>query len=174
MMLLPTGTLRQLLPSRLHHRPRGRHPGPGGRPSPRRQDREHHPRPEVRRRAQPSPLGTLPRQRRLAGRPSAGTQPRPLDNAHRPGRAGDDHQDPPATLLLPGRTPHQQGPPPHSTSSPRMALAKPVQQRPGTIARPAPPVLTAPSAFDLSTMTPHAWPISPQAGPLTLSAFGRH
>ena len=33
----------------------------------RRRDRERHPRPQVRRGAQPSPLGPLPRQRRLAG-----------------------------------------------------------------------------------------------------------
>ncbi len=35
-------------------------------------DRERHPRPEVRRRAEPSPLGALRRQRRLAGRPGDG------------------------------------------------------------------------------------------------------
>ncbi len=34
--------------------------------------------------------------------------------------------------------------------------------------------LDRPTVSDLSTMTPHAWPISPQAGPLTPSAFGRH
>ena len=44
----------------------------GGRSSPPRRDRERHPRPEVRRRAEPSPLGALPRQRRLAGRPDDG------------------------------------------------------------------------------------------------------
>ena len=44
--------------------------------------------------------------------------PGPLDHAHRPGRAGDDHQDPPATLLLPGRTPHPQVAPPHPASAP--------------------------------------------------------
>ena len=51
----------------------GRYPGTGGRPSPPRRDRERHSRPEVRRRAQPSPLGTLSRQRCLAGR--AGHRP---------------------------------------------------------------------------------------------------
>ena len=35
----------------------GRHPGTGGRPSPPRRDRERHPRPQVRRGTQPSPLG---------------------------------------------------------------------------------------------------------------------
>ena len=38
-------------------------------PSPPCRDRECHPRPEVRRGSQPSPLGAFPRQRRLAGRP---------------------------------------------------------------------------------------------------------
>ena len=39
-----------------------------------------------------------------------------------------------------------------------LALAKPVQQRPGPIARPAAPFLTAPSAFHLSTKPLNAWP----------------
>ena len=88
-----------------------RHPVPGGRPSPPRRDRERHPRPQVRRRAQSPPLGTLPRQRRLAGRPGDGPQPGTLDNAHRPRRATGNHQDPPTTVLLPGRTAHSLGPP---------------------------------------------------------------
>ena len=48
--------------SRFHHRSGWRDPGTGGRPL-----KECHPRPQVRRGAQPSPL--LPRQRRRAGRP---------------------------------------------------------------------------------------------------------
>ena len=99
---------------------------PGGRPSPPRRDRERHPRPQVRRGAQPSPLGTLPRQRRLAGRPGHCPQLGTLDHAHRSGRAGGNHQDPAETLLLPGWTAHPQGTPPHSAPSPRLALAKPV------------------------------------------------
>ena len=47
-------------------------PGTGGRPSPPRRDRECHPRPQVRRRTEPSPLGPLRRQRRLAGGPGDG------------------------------------------------------------------------------------------------------
>ena len=31
--------------------------------------------------------------------------------------------------------------------------------------------MTPPSAFHLSTMKPYAWPISTQAGPLTVSAI---
>ena len=62
-----TGSLRHLQLSRLHHRPGRRDPGTGGRSSPPRRDRECDTRPQVRRRAEPSPLGALRRQRRLAG-----------------------------------------------------------------------------------------------------------
>ena len=41
--------------------------------------------PQVRRRAQPSPLRPLRRQRRLAGGAGDGPQPGPLDRAHRSG-----------------------------------------------------------------------------------------
>ena len=142
---LTTGAILHLQLSRFHHRPPGRHPGTGGRPSPPRRDRERHPRPEVQRGPQPPAIGPFPRQRRLAGHPGHGPQLGPLDRAPRPGRAGGDyHQDPPAALLLPGRTPHPQGPPPHPASPPGLALAKPVQQRPRSIARPATPFLTLP------------------------------
>ena len=110
---------------------------------PPRRGRERHPRPQVRRGAQPSPLGTLPRQCRLAGGAGHRSQPGPLDQSHRPGRAGGHHQDPPTTLLLHPRTPHPQGPPAHPASSPGLALAKPIQLRPGATARPAASFLTA-------------------------------
>ena len=45
----------------------------------------------------------------LAGGTSAGPQPGTLDHAHRAGRAGDDHQDPPAAFHLPGWSAHPQG-----------------------------------------------------------------
>ncbi len=67
---------------------------------------------------------------------------------------GRHHQDPPATLLLPSRTPHPQGPPPHPASPPGLALAKSFRHRPGEIARPATLFLTPPSAFGLSTIPP--------------------
>ena len=104
-----------------------RNPGTGGRPSPPRRDRECHPRPQIRRGVESSPVGPLRRQRRLAG--GAGDRPQPgsLDSAHRPGRATGDHQDPPAAVLLPRRTAHPFGAPPHFTSSPALALGKPVQ-----------------------------------------------
>ena len=118
----PTGPLRQLQLSRLHHRPGRGNPGTGGRPSPPRRDRECHTRPQVRRRPQPSPLGPLPRQRRLAGRPDDGPQPGPLDGADRSGRADSHHQDPPAAVLLPSRTAHPLGTPVDPASSGSLAL----------------------------------------------------
>ena len=59
--------------------------------------------------------------------------------------------DPAATLLLPGRTHHPQGPSPHPAPSQGLALGEPVQSRPGAIASPAAPFLTPPSASDPST-----------------------
>ena len=91
-------------------------------PSPPRRDRECHTRPQVRRRAEPSPLGPLRRQRRLAGRPDDGPQPGPLDGADRSGRADSHHQDPPAAVLLPGRTAHPLGTPVDPASSGSLAL----------------------------------------------------
>ena len=38
------------------------------------------------------------------------------------GEGGGDHQDPPAALLLPGRTAHPLGPPPHFASATGLAL----------------------------------------------------
>ena len=105
-------------------------PGTGGRPSAPRRDRERHPRPQVRRGVEPSPLGPLPRQRRLAG--GAGDRPQPgtLDGAHRSGRADRDHQDPATPLLFHGRKAHPLGAPPHFASAPALALGSPVQWRP--------------------------------------------
>ena len=96
--------------------------------------------PKERRSRRPLPLR---RQRRLAGRPGDRPQPGTLDRAHRSGRAGGDHQDPPTTLLLYGRTVHPLGAPPHFTSSPALALGNPVQWRPRTIASPSISSLTA-------------------------------
>ena len=140
---LPTGPVCQLQLSRLHHGPRGRHPGTGGRPSPTRRDRERHPRPEVRCGTEPSALRALCRQRRLDGRAGAGPQPGPLDLPHRSGGAGGDHQDPQATLLRPGRTAYTLGAPSHSASPAGLALGEPVQRSPGATALPASPCLTA-------------------------------
>ena len=82
---------------------------------------------------------------------TANTVAGPLDRAHRSGRADRDHQDPQATLLFYGRTAHPLGAPPHFASSPALALGKPVQSRPGTIARPSISGLTASLAPDPPT-----------------------
>ena len=78
---------------------------------------------------EPSPLGPLPRQRRLAG--GAGDRPQPgtLDGAHRSGRADRDHQDPATPLLFHGRKAHPLGAPPH------FALPQRWQQFSGALAR---------------------------------------
>ena len=104
-----TGSLRHLQLSRLHHRPGRGDAGTGGRSSPSRRDRECDTRPQVRRGAEPSPLGPLRRQRRLAGGTGDGAQPGPLDSPHRPASADRDHQDPQTTGLCLGRTDHPLG-----------------------------------------------------------------
>ena len=58
------------------------------------------------------------------------------------GEQTGNHQDPPTTLLLPGRTAHPLGAPTHFASAPALALGKPVQSRPGSIASAASPLLT--------------------------------
>ena len=94
-------------------------------------------------RVEQSPLRPLRGQRRLDGGVGDRPQPRSLDSAHRSGRAGGDHQDPPTTVLLPRRTAHPFGPPPHFASAPALALGNPAQSRPGPIASSATPCLTA-------------------------------
>ena len=116
-----TGFLRHLQLSRLHHRPGRGDAGTGGRSSPSRRDRECDTRPQVRRGAEPSPLGPLRRQRRLAGGTGDGAQPGPLDSPHRPGSADRDHQDPQTTGLCLGRTDHPLGTPIDPASSPALA-----------------------------------------------------
>ena len=165
--------IRLLQLSRLHHRPGRGHPGTGGRPSPPRRDRERHPRPQVRRGSQPSPLGPLRRQRRLAGRPGAGPQ-----LARWTARIGLGEQIVTTktlrrTVLLPGRTAHPLGPPPHFASAPALALGSPVQSRPGKA-----PILTTPCLtplFATDPTPPNSRPPAPRAHPaasnLTIPRF---
>ena len=89
------------------------------------------------------PANPEPAEGGLAGRPGDGPQPGPLDGAHRSGPATGDHQDPAATLLLPGRTAHPLSAPTHPAPATTLALGKPVQSRPGKIPRPPAPSLTA-------------------------------
>ena len=139
-----SGSLRHLQLSRLRHRPGRGDAGTGGRSSPSRRDRECDTRPQVRRGAEPSPLGPLRRQRRLAGGTGDGAQPGPLDSPHRPGSADRDHQDPQTTGLCLGRTDHPLGTPIDPESSPAPALGGAVQPRPGPTASHSTPSLTAP------------------------------
>ena len=88
------------------------------------------------------PSGRFARQRRLAGGTGDGPQPGPLDGTDRSGRADRDHQDPPAAVLLPSRTAHPLGTPPHPASATALALGNPVQSRPGTAASDSTPSLT--------------------------------
>ena len=89
---------------------------------------------------------------------TANTVAGPLDRAHRSGRATGNHQDPPTTLLLYRRTAH-------SASAPALALRKPVQLRPGTIARAATPILTAPwAACPHPPHCPTAWQLRVRSG----------
>ena len=74
---------------------------------------------------------------------TANTVAGPLDRPHRSEPADGDYQDPPAAFLFPGRTAHPLGAPPHFASTQALALGKPVQSRPGKIARLASPSLTA-------------------------------
>ena len=62
---------------------------------------------------------------RLAGSAGHGTQPGPLDGAHRPGAAGGNHQDTSPELLFPGWADHPQGPPDHPAPAPGLALSGP-------------------------------------------------
>lgn len=89
----------------------------------------------------------------------------PLDHAHRAARAGVHYQDPAPTLLLPPRTHRPQGPPARSAPAQRLALAKPIQQRPGKTARPAASILTPPTASDPSAHHPTVRQIWARFGP---------
>ena len=89
------------------------------------------------------PANPEPAEGGLAGRPGHGPQSGSLDNARRPGRATGNHQDPQAALLRSARTAHPLGPASHPASAPGLALAGPVQQRPGKIPRLPAPSLTA-------------------------------
>ena len=140
-----TGSLRHLQLSRLRHRPGRGDAGTGGRSSPSRRDRECDTRPQVRRGAEPSPLGPLRRQRRLAGGTGDGAQTWPAGQpASAKGQPDRHHQDPQTTGLCLGRTDHPLGTPIDPASSPALALGGAVQPRPGPTASHSTPSLTAP------------------------------
>ena len=95
--------------------------------------------PQARRRPQPSPLGPLPRQRRMAGLQVL------AHNLARTARIGLD-EGVVTTRPSGGETAHPLGPPPHFASATGLALGNPVHSRAGSIASPAIACLTAPTA----------------------------
>ena len=117
-----------------------------------------------------SPLGALRRQRRLAGGAGDGTQPRPLDSAHRSGRTDRDHQDPQAAGLRSGRTDHPLGAPPYPASSPALALGNPVHPRHGPAASHSTPRLTA--SLQLTQLPCKLVP--PRSARVPCCVFSRH
>ena len=70
-----------------------------------------------------------------------------------------------AAVLLPRRTNHPLGPPPHPASSPALALGNQVQSRPGPAASHSTPGLTTPSATELPTAQPNVPANSRHPGP---------
>ena len=121
----PTGPLRQLQLSRLHHRPGRGNPGVGGRPPPPCRGRERHSRPEVRRGVESSSVGPLRRHGAwLAMQVMAHNLAR-WTGADRSGRADRDHQDPPGG----GSSPSPDGSPAQRVAShcifPSAGLGKP-------------------------------------------------
>ena len=90
-----------------------------------------------------------------------------LERTYRSRRGGGCHQDPASALLLPGRTAHPQGAASHPASSPGLAPAKPFQQWPGLIARPAPAFLTTRASPEPSDH-PRAWLSCHRLGPAWL------
>ena len=140
---LPTGPLRQLQLSRLHHRPgRGDHRTGG-----------HHRRHAEIENAIPRPSSTavglnhLPSGRFAANAAWLAVQAIAHNLArwtarHRPGRAGGDHQDSAAAILLPRRSAHPLGAPPDPALASALALGGPVHWRPDPIAHPAASLLS--------------------------------
>ena len=106
-------------------------------------------RPQRERRAQPLPLRTIPRQRRLARLLRARAQPRPLD---RPPRPRPPHAPTHRRSHHPQPAPHRAGPPrqpqrPTQTApAAQLAMGKHLHHRPATHPQPAPAHLSRRSA----------------------------
>ncbi len=122
----PSGHLR--LP-RLHHRPRRRHLGARSRSPPPRGMRGHHQRPQIRRRSQPSPLGSFRGERGVDGLQPHRPQPGPLGRAHRDGQRSrpDDDQDATDPAAEPARADRQLRPQTNPSPADPVALERPVQ-----------------------------------------------
>ena len=124
-----------------------------------RHSRARHQRPQRRLRAQPLPLRTIPRQRRLARLLRARAQPRPLD---RPPRPRPPHNAAHRRGHHPQPAPHRAGPPrqpQRPTQTPpaaQLALAEHLHHRPGTHPQPAPAHLSGAQRPAQRSPTPSA------------------
>ena len=121
------------------------------------------PRPQVRRRAEPSPLGPLHRERGVARGAGDRAQPRPLDGAPRARRGNRDDEDAQAALLRSRRTAHPFCPALDPAPPEALALGRPVDSRaratPGATAprlKPAHSASPAPSLAPACPRTPRA------------------
>ena len=119
--------------------------------------------PQVRRRAEPSPLGPLRRERGVARGAGDRAQPRPLDGAPRARRGNRDDQDAQAALLRSRRTAHPFCPALDPAPPEALALGWPVGSRAGAVTGATAPGLTpAHSAGPAPRLAP-ACPRTPRA-----------
>ena len=137
--------------------------GAGGRPSPSRRDRERDPRPQVRRRVEPSPLGPLRRERGVARGAGDRAQPRPLDGAPRARRGNHDDQDAQAALLLSRRTAHPLCPAVDSAPPEALALGRAAGSRARATTGDTAPGLTLAHSADPGPRLAPACPRTPRA-----------
>ena len=130
------------------------------------------PRSQVRRRAEPSPLGPLHRERGVARGAGDRAQPRPLDGAAGAGRGNRDDQDAQAALLRARRTAHPLRPALDPAPAEALALGRPVGSCARALAGATAPRLTpahsagpAPRLAPACPRTPRAASRAPSAPP---------
>ncbi len=109
---------------------------------PPRRGRERDQRSQVRRRAEPSPVGPLHRERGVARGAGDRAQPRALDGAPRARRGNHDDPDAQAALLLARRTAHPLCPALDPAPPAALALGRPVGSRAGAVTGATAPGLT--------------------------------
>ena len=132
-------------------------------PSPPRRGRERDPRPQVRRRAEPSPLGPLHRERGVARGAGDRAQPRPLDGAAGARRGNRDDQDAPAALLRSRGTAHPFCPALDAAPPKALAVGRPVGSRPGAVTGDTAPRLTPAHSAGPGPRLAPACPRTPRA-----------
>ena len=156
----PGRAVAQLAPPRVRHQPpRPRHRRRGRLPPRPRHRRARHQRPQRKLRAQPLPLRTVLRQRRLARLLRARTQPPALGRPPRqsppapPAHRRGHHPQPAAHSAGPPRQPQR---PPQAPPAPQLALGAHLHHSPATHPQPAPARLTRPQRPAQRTSTPSA------------------